>query len=63
MNFSCEDRSSVSNMMKNDEILMDLDRLVEAYWKIGVRRSSVGKISDFDRNSDPVLVQVPVEWV
>ena len=61
MNFSCGDRPSVASMTKNDEILMDSDILiVDIAPKLGVRRRSDGKISDFYRNPVGTLVDVTV---
>ena len=57
MIFSWDDRPSCSSLMKNDEILIDFDQFVDIGWKRGDWRSSVGKISDSDRNSVPSLVQ------
>ena len=63
MNFSCGYCPSVSSMMKNDEILMNFDQFVDIYSKLGVRRRSDGKISDFDRKQVDSLVELPVGWV
>ena len=48
-------------MMKNDEILMNFDQFVDIYSKLGVRRRSDGKISDFDRKQVDSLVELPVQ--
>ena len=60
MIFSWDDRPSCSSLMKNDEILIDCDQFVDIGWKRGDWRSSIGKISDSDRNSVPDLVQPTV---
>jgi len=61
MNFSCDDRTSVSIMMKNDEKMMYFDRFMYTQSKSGVRRSPIRKVSNFDRNPLGDLVQLPVE--
>ena len=60
MNFSGDDRPSVSSMMKNNEKIMNFDRFMYTQSKSGPRRSSIRKVSDFDRNLVDDLVQLPV---
>ena len=60
MNFSGDGRPSVSSMMKNNEKIMNFDRFMYTQSKSGHRRSSIRKVSNFDRNSVGYLVQLPV---
>ena len=63
MNFSCGDRPSAAIMTKIDKILMYFHRFVDICQNPGFWGRSDGETSDFDRNSVPDLVEVPVERV
>ena len=69
MNFSCDDRTSVSSMMKNDEKIMNFDRFMYTQAESGVRRSSIRKTSNLDRDSVGFLVAIkeglehPIEYL
>ena len=60
MNFSCDDRPSVSSMMKNYEKMMGFDRIMYTQSKYGDRRISIRKVLNFDRDSVWSLLQLPV---
>ena len=60
MNFSCGDRPSAASMTKIDKFWISFHRFVDICQNLGVGGRSDGETSDFDRNSDQYLVEVPV---